>query len=153
MINPWLIILCVEYFAVHSASNYPFCTSLNQVWFRIHIYTIVSNTLRSVRRASSYHRKLIKNNICHVVYAYEMLASDQCYLARVCVGLRLCHDSIWAHPWEGIHIQFARVNAYYDEARYKSLIACENMTRWNITQQYYTVSTTKQRNTHTYNPY
>ena len=75
-----------------------------------------------------------ENNICHVVYTCEMLASDVCYLARVCFGLRLCHDSMWAHPWEGIHIQFARVNAYYDKARYKSLIARENITQWNITR-------------------
>ena len=27
-----------------------------------------------------------ENNICHVVYAYEMLASDVCYRARVCVS-------------------------------------------------------------------
>ena len=41
---------------------------------------------------------------------------------------------MWAHTCEGIHIQFARVNAYYDKARYKSLIARENITRWNKTR-------------------
>ena len=41
----------------------------------------------------------------------------------------------YVHPWWRIHIQFARVNAYYDKARYNSLIARESIKRWNITRQ------------------
>ena len=65
-----------------------------------------------------------------------MLACDVCYRARVCVGPMLGRVSMWvsitSHPLQGIHIEFARVNSYYDKARYKSLIARENITRWNI---------------------
>ena len=39
-----------------------------------------------------------ENNICHVVYAYEMLASDVCYLARVCGGPWLGQDAVRIHP-------------------------------------------------------
>ena len=39
-----------------------------------------------------------ENNICHVVYAYEMLASDVCYLARGCGGPWLGHDAMWVYP-------------------------------------------------------
>ena len=35
-----------------------------------------------------------ENNICHVVYAYEMLASDVCYLSRKCGGPWLGHDAM-----------------------------------------------------------
>ena len=64
-----------------------------------------------------------------------MLASDVYYRARVCVGPMLGRVSMWIHPLQGIHIEFARVNAYYDKARYTSLIARENITRWNIARQ------------------
>ena len=64
-----------------------------------------------------------------------MLASDVCYRALMCVGLMLGRVSMWIHPLQGIHIEFARVNAYYDKAHYKSLIARENITRWNIARQ------------------
>ena len=55
--------------------------------------------------------------------------------ARVCVGPMLGRVSMWVHPLQGIHIEFARMNAYYHKARYKSLIARENITRWNIARQ------------------
>ena len=42
-----------------------------------------------------------------------MLASDVCYRARV--GLMLGRVSMWVHPLQGIHIEFARVNSYYDK--------------------------------------
>ena len=64
-----------------------------------------------------------------------MLASDVCYRARMCVEPMLGRVSMWVHPLQGIHIEFARVNTYYDKARYKSLIARENITRWNIARQ------------------
>ena len=64
-----------------------------------------------------------------------MLASDACYRASVCIGPMPGRVSMWVHPLQGIHIEFARVNAYYDKARYKSLIARENITRWNIARQ------------------
>ena len=76
-----------------------------------------------------------ENNICHVDNAYEMLASNVCYRARVCVGSMLGRVSMWVHPWQGIHMEFARVNAYNENARYKSLIARENIARRNITRQ------------------
>ena len=64
-----------------------------------------------------------------------MLASDVSYRARVCVGPMLGRVSMWVHPLQGIHTKFPRMNAYYDKARYKSLIARENITRWNVARQ------------------
>ena len=134
LINSWLILSCVEHSEVNSVNNHQFRIFLNQVWIRIYIYSIVSNK-SDKSEGHCLALENLENNICHVVNAYEMLASDVCYCACVCDGPRLGHDSMWLHPWWGIHIQFARVNAYYGKVCYEPLIARENMTRWNVTRQ------------------
>ena len=68
-------------------------SSFNEVGILRDLINIVLNTLRSVRTALPCHRKL-ENNICHVVDAYEMLASDVYYCARVWMP-HTCHDASW----------------------------------------------------------
>ena len=68
-----------------------------------------------------------------------MLASDVYYRARVCGGRQLGH--VCTSMLRDSH-HFTRVDAYYNKARYNSLITRENMTRWNITN--YSKSSTPQ---------
>ena len=93
-----------------------------------------SGTLRPDRRQSLAIGRL-ENNICHVAYACGNACKWCIWVARMCEAPLLGHESMWVHPWRGIHIRFARVNAHYDNTRYNSLITRVNMTRWNITRQ------------------
>ena len=75
-----------------------FYLSINRsIKYYTFIHTLqASGTLRPDRRQSLAIGRL-ENNICHVVYAYEMLASDVCYIARVCGGPWLGQDALWVH--------------------------------------------------------
>ena len=74
-------------------------------------------------------RKL-ENNICHVIYAYRMLASD---FSRICVWRTSARSRLYVCT--SMMRDSHSIRAYeciLRKTSYSSLIACENMTWWNI---------------------
>ena len=79
------------------------------VWehYCIYICVTVSSTFRSTGTILPLESSI---NICHVVYACDMHASDVCLHARACGGPRSSRDSMCMEQWWWIHIRFARMN-------------------------------------------